>query len=57
MTSFLSAHGLFRLSHVRSMLVAVVFRGVLEEQGTEQMEERPSWQKKLGVRAKQPERK
>lgn len=43
--------------HVRSMLVAFVFRGALEEQDTEQMEERPSWQKKLGVRGKQPKKK
>lgn len=43
--------------HVRSMFVALVFRGVVEEQGMEQMEERPSWQKKLGVRGKQPKKK
>lgn len=43
--------------HVRSMLVELVFRGMLEEQGAEQMEERPSWQKKLGVRGKQPKKK
>lgn len=43
--------------HVRSMLVAFVFRGELEERSTEQMEERPSWQKKLGMRGKQPTKK
>lgn len=43
--------------HMRSMFVAFVFRGELEERSTEQMEERPSWQKKPVVRGKQPTKK